>query len=102
MTVLHLLFINKWIHTFMSCTCYHTDSVGFLPGRKVFLPHEGEKQGRKYFCLSFCHFCREKWQKSSKPDKIVLINLNIDINTCTVYDVANNTHYIVCVLYATF
>ena len=33
-------------------------SVGFLPGRKVFLPHEGEKQGRKYFCHSFCHFCR--------------------------------------------
>ena len=33
-------------------------SVGFLPGRKVFLPHEGEKKGRKYFCHSFCHFCR--------------------------------------------
>ena len=33
-------------------------SVGFLPGRKVFLPHEGEKQGRTYFCHSFCHFCR--------------------------------------------
>ena len=33
-------------------------SVGFLPGRKVFLPHEGEKQGRNYFCHSFCHFCR--------------------------------------------
>ena len=33
-------------------------SVGFLPGRKVFLPHEGEKHGRKYFCHSFCHFCR--------------------------------------------
>ena len=36
----------------------YTTSVGFLPGRKVFLPHEGEKQGRKYFCHSFCHFCR--------------------------------------------
>ena len=35
-----------------------SNSVGFLPGRKVFLPHEGEKQGRKYFCHSFCHFCR--------------------------------------------
>ena len=29
-------------------------SVGFLPGRKVFLPHEGEKQGRKYFCHNLC------------------------------------------------
>ena len=34
------------------------NSVGFLPGRNVFLPHEGEKQGRKYFCHSFCHLCR--------------------------------------------
>ena len=85
------------------CGGLPASSVGFLPGRKVFLPHEGEKQGRnRGESISALVSAGEKWQKSSKPDKIVLINLNIDINTCKVYDVANNIHYIVCVLYATF
>ena len=52
-------------------------SVGFLPGRKVFLPHEGDKQGGGGISAG------EKRQNLLKPDYIVLIHYNIDVNTCT-------------------
>ena len=59
-TVDHIILIQKLYHYGIRGTAnkWICSSVGFLPGRKVFLPHEGEKQGRKYFCHSFCHFCR--------------------------------------------
>ena len=54
-------FTDVW--SFDPITLFHlVDRVGFLPGRKVFLPDEGEKQGRKYFC------------QGEMADKIVPIN----------------------------
>ena len=43
-------------------------SVGFLPGRKVFLPHEGEKQGRKFSAIVSAISAGEKGQNLLKPD----------------------------------
>ena len=46
--------------------------VGFLPGRKVFLLHEGKKLGRKYFC---CGFCRGETAETGQEPGSTLQNM---------------------------
>ena len=45
-----------------------SSSVGFLPGRKVFLPHEGEKQGESISAIVSAISAGQKGQNLLKPD----------------------------------
>ena len=50
----------------INCSPALTDSVGFLPARKVFLSHEGEKQGESISAIVSAISAGEKWQNLLK------------------------------------